>query len=419
MVTNFDASFLAHLDKYLKDGLQHSRRSRPYIYPLAEPSYGREEVLQALDSLVSYRTTMWEKVEDFESKFGQLFDSEAVMVNSGSSADLLMCFALMEISGGELPEKSEVLIPAVTWPTHLWSALMAGFKVKLIDVDPNTLCVTPEILKKNISENTRMFFDVHLLGNSNNMDEISGICRESNIVLLEDCCESLGTRWNGKLVGSYGLASSFSFFFSHHLFTMEGGMIVTKDSSFAKRLRRLRAHGWDKPQRPSEAIPLMPEDRYRFISWGFNVRPTELQAGFGLVQLQRLRGFLHRRSEIAKQLCQVIDKFPKHVRTMTVASELECSWFAFPILLNPGANFSRSEFMSFLELNGIETRPIVAGNLARQPAYEIFDNLTCGDLVGADEIHTNGLYIGINPISDEATVNQVCKTITDFLVKQT
>jgi len=229
---------------------------------------------------------MWDKVKEFEKMFGDKYGGEAVMVNSGSSADLLISFAISEKSGGSLPPGSEILVPSVTWPTHLWSLIMAGFKVKLIDIDPNTLNFDLEHVKRNISKDTRGIFIVHLLGNMGDMRGLTKLCKEKNLVLMEDCCEALGSKFDGEYAGTFGIASSFSFFFSHHLVTMEGGIILTKDNDFAKRCRLLRAHGWDREvSDPAVSAESDIDTRYKFVAWGFNLRPTELQAGFGIEQI--------------------------------------------------------------------------------------------------------------------------------------
>jgi CDP-6-deoxy-D-xylo-4-hexulose-3-dehydrase len=250
-------------------------QERKYFYPLAEPTYGVDEVLEAIDSMVNFKTSMWEKVRMFEDEFGSKYGGYAVMVNSGSSADLLIAFALLQKSGGSLSPGDEILVPAVTWPTHLWSLVMAGFKVRLIDIDLTTLNFDLVNLESQITPLTKGIFIVHLLGNTGNLGGLIKLCKDRNLILLEDCCEALGTKYENRFVGTFGLASSFSFFFSHHLVTMEGGMILTQSEEFASRCRLLRAHGWTRNiYNSSSSNEVSIQDKYRFINWGFNVRPT-------------------------------------------------------------------------------------------------------------------------------------------------
>jgi CDP-6-deoxy-D-xylo-4-hexulose-3-dehydrase len=337
------------------------------------------------------------------------------MVNSGSSADLLISFAVSEKSGGPLPFGSEILVPSVTWPTHLWSLIMAGFKVKLIDIDPETLNFDLEDLKRNITKDTRGVFIVHLLGNMGDMQGLKEICTEKNLVLMEDCCEALGSKFAGQPAGTFGLASSFSFFFSHHLVTMEGGMILTNDKEFAKKCRLLRAHGWEREINSSVGISSVGIDqRFKFVTWGFNVRPTEIQAGFGIEQIKKMDLFEIAREKNAEILNDCILRNRKFLSTMKVQELVNCSWFAFPIILKKNAPFSRLEIANFLDKNGVETRPIVAGNLARQPAISYYPEISFDVLEGADLIHERGLYIGIHPTTELNNLLRAIDLIDNF-----
>ena len=225
-ITDSVRNWLANSGKY---------RAESFTYPLSIPTYDELEISQAIDSMINYRTTMWQKVEEFEQKFGDKFGGEAIMVNSGSSADLIISFALSEKSGGNLKKGSKILIPAVTWPTQIWSVIMAGFRVELIDVDRETLNLDLDDFAKKLTSDVSAVFLVHLLGNTCDIEKLQKICFDKKVLILEDCCESLGTKYNSNFVGTFGLASSFSFFFAHHMVTMEGGMILTQDAEFAHR----------------------------------------------------------------------------------------------------------------------------------------------------------------------------------------
>lgn len=400
----------------IKKNLEVLTQKRKYFYPLAEPTYDHKEVMQAVDSMVTYRTTMYEKVKYFEKLFGEKYGGEAIMVNSGSSADLLISFALSEKTRGPLPLGSEILIPAVTWPTHLWSPLMAGFDVKLIDINPSTLNFDLEMITKSITKKTRAIFIVHLLGNVGKIKELAQICKDRDIILLEDCCEALGSKYNGQYVGTFGLASSFSFFFSHHLVTMEGGMILTQDVEFAKKIRLLRSHGWAREiQDYEDNLSVILDKRYTFLSWGFNLRPTEIQAGFGIEQIQKIDDFQAARVQNSQLLLNFVGENSDFISTMEVDSVTECSWFAFPLIIKRNAPFSKTDFANHLEKFGVETRPIVAGNLARQPAVKDFTNIVFEELPGSDYIHDYGLYIGIHPTTKSKDLKKAIKVMNDYL----
>ena len=399
-VSSHWAAIESHLRAIMMEKSRVNEQDRFFQYPLAVATYEVDEVMGALESMASFKTTMWSKTLDFERKFAARFGAkQAVMVNSGSSADLLIAFALRDSRFGGLEVGDEVLAPAVTWPTQIWSLVMAGFRVKLVDVDPTTLNISVDDLEAKIGPRTRAISVVHLMGNTTDLDKVQELSRKHNLVVVEDSCEALGTKWRDADVGSFGLASSSSFFFSHHITTMEGGMITTNSEELGEHLRLLRAHGWTRNlQSPSDFAPGM-DPRYIFADWGFNVRPTDLNAAFGLVQLGRLDGFQRERERAALYSLSRIREMQGYLAPMFVRDETESSWFAFPIMVESSAPFSRDDLVAHLEKNGIETRPIVAGNLGRQPAMEKVHGVSVGNLPGADQVHDHGFYIGLHPVA--------------------
>ncbi len=399
----------------------HSRinEAKPvkYWYPLSMASYGVEEILEALDSMCSFRTSMWEKTRQFELLFARYQGcTDAVMVNSGSSADLLLSFLLTGPPSPKLGKGDEILIPAVTWPTQVWSPMMAGLKVRLVDVDPGTLNVSLEDLERKITPSSRAIFLVHLLGNPCDMGRILEIAKKHDLVVLEDCCEALGSEWDGVKVGNFGLGAAFSFFFSHHITTMEGGMVTTSDPGIADQLRILRAHGWlrnvELSRYPAQGREV--DMRYSFVNWGFNLRPTELQAGFGLQQLAKLPIFTKRRAELASRFFSYIDG-TRFLSRPAVSSRACPVWMALPIVLKECAPFRRFDLTNHLESSGVETRPIVAGNLGRQPAACMFEDLRAGSLPGADIVHDRGFYVGLSPFFENAAMDRLTDCIEKFL----
>lgn len=404
--------------------LEHSNRinqfkTEKYWYPLSMATYGAEEILQALDSLCSFRTSMWEKTLEFEKRFAAYQGSNsAIMVNSGSSADLLMSYLLTNTTYSLLQPGDEILIPIVTWPTQIWSVMMAGLKVKFIDVDPATLNVDINDLENIISPRTKALFIVHLMGNPCEMNQILKLCKKYNLLLIEDCCEALGSEYDGKKVGNFGIAGSYSFFFSHHMMTMEGGMIVCNDKLYADHLKIMRAHGWirnvDSDQYSIKDYDV--DNRYAFADWGFNLRPTDVQAGFGLCQLEKLPEFNKRREEFASNFLGYI-KTTKYLKFPIVDPKARPSWFALPLMVDKNAPFKRDELTSFLESKGVETRPIVAGNLARHPVAKRFPEFTVRDFPGADEIHFRGFYIGLSPLFTIQMIEKLEEVIDSFLKK--
>ena len=395
----------------------NSYKPQRYWYPLSMASYGVEEVLAAVDSLCSFRTTMWQKTSEFEQKFAEYQGcQEAIMVNSGSSSDLLIAFAAVNPQLHLLQPGDEVLVPTVTWPTQVWSAMMAGLKVRFVDTDPITLNVDIDDLRARITPRTKALFLVHLMGNPCDMDSIMAICKEHQLLLFEDCCESLGATFDGTTVGNFGLASSQSFFFSHHMTTMEGGMICCQDQQLSDLFRLLRAHGWGRNTKygtPAAADGLDP--RYMFLNWGFNVRPTELQAGFGLEQLLRLPGFQEQRRKNAAYFSQQMQRFGCLMRLMEVHPKATCSWFALPIILAADCPFTKDALLTYLEQEGVETRPVVAGNLTRQPVCQMYPELQQGLFPGADVVHERGFYLGLHPFDATQQIDRLLDTLDRFV----
>lgn len=392
-----------------------------YWYPLARPSFGSEEIIEAVESMLTFRTTMWEKTQHFEELFSAYVGAEAVMVNSGSSADLLLVYSLLRASGGMLDPGDEVLVPAVTWPTHLWSVAMAGLTPVLVDVDPETLNMDVNDLRNKISSRSKAVFPVHLMGNPVNLTEINAIATANGLIVLEDCCESLGAFWNGHHVGSQSYGGTFSFFFSHHICTMEGGMIVTSDSETAERLRLLRAHGWARNlKNRNHPLLKLTEDpgldpRYTFLEWGFNVRPTELQAGFGIHQIKKFARFKEVRNQAFEQIQEGLRDFSEILYLPKVHPKAEACWFALPIIIKPDAPISRNNATRRLQALGVETRPIVAGNLSKQPVSRRFDWLRQDDLPGASTIHEHGFYVSIHSQFHNGEVERVINTLKSAL----
>lgn len=353
-------------------------------HPLVLSPYGADEVIGALDALLSTRVTMGERVRAFEAEWARYCGVEhGVMVNSGSSAVLLMLAAMVEL--GRLQPGDEVLCPAVTWSTSLFPIAQCGLVPVMVDVDPATLCIDPASARAARSPRTRAVLAVHLLGQAAAVDAFD------DLLVLEDACGAHGASVGGRRVGGLGAAGAFSFFFSHHISTIEGGMIVTADAELADALRSLRAHGWVRERADRrEWAARCPEidPRFLFVSAGYNLRPTEIAGAFGLVQARRLPAWLERRRANHAAWCadlgDLVDVFPEAPGTAHAG-------FAFPFLVRG----DRASFMAHLEAHGVETRPISGSNLVRQPAFERVPGARAPvPLPVADRVHRDGCFVG-------------------------
>ena len=265
--------------------------------PLNIPTYSSEEVEEALDSLLSTWVTMGSKVKKFEEAFAQYNGSKhAVMVNSGSSANLLALSVLTNpLLKDHIPKGSEIITPAVTWATTVYPVSDVGCTPVLVDVDQKTFNIIPDEIEKAITNKTRAILPVHLLGGPCQIERIKKIADIHDLHLIEDTCETTGGEVHGKKAGSFGDMGTFSFFLSHHISTIEGGIIVTDDDQLHEYLKAMRAFGWVRDLREKENYSSANkgiDPRFLFITHGYNLRPTEIQGAFGIHQIKKLDAFI-------------------------------------------------------------------------------------------------------------------------------
>jgi CDP-6-deoxy-D-xylo-4-hexulose-3-dehydrase len=395
--------------------------------PLNASTFGEEEISAAIDVLRSGFVTFGERCLSFEAMFADYIGSKhAIFVNSGSSANLLAFFALVNsecptsVNGAmKLEPGQEVIVPAVTWSTSVWPIVQAGLIPVLVDSDPESLQMSVASVENAFSKNTGAICPVHVLGNSAPLTELLGSAKREKIWVIEDTCESLGTRFNDQFVGTFGDVGTYSFFFSHHITTIEGGMIVTNNDEMAELFRCLRAHGWTRHLKNKAAVEAKHADidpRFLFINTGFNVRPTEINAAFGMKQLGKLEGFNQRRVEIANFWIEDLWLHAKNkaVVPMRTTPGASSTWFGFPVLCE--SKDLRDRLQRHLEKSGIETRPVIAGNLARQPAFKNIKHRVVGDLLGANAVMDRGLFWGSHPLMTQQEVEYVSKCVKEFFL---
>lgn len=391
--------------------------------PLNASTLGYEETQAVLDVLRSTRVTMGARCRQFEASFGERFGAEAVFVNSGSSANLLAFFALANHAVPHSRNKKrfvpgfEVIVPAVSWATTYWPIVQAGGVPVIVDSDPRSLQMKPSAAREALSAKTVAICPVHVLGNTVAMDEIIPFAEENDLWIIEDTCEALGARYQGKPVGTLGNMATFSFFFSHHITTIEGGMVLMRDPQLAELLRCMRAHGWTRDLKNRQEIEVQyPEidSRFLFVNTGFNLRPTEINAALGLIQLQKLDAFNLRRNEIARGWTERFQPLiqSKIFSPMIPTPGAEVATFGYPVICREQK--VRTTLKQQLEQRGIETRPIICGNIARQPAMAKISHRVSGDLKGADEIMDCGLLWGVHPLMSASEVDYVADTVLEI-----
>lgn len=374
-------------------------------FPLAVPTWDKKE-LAAIQSVVdSGHFTMGKCVKDFEDAFAQYFGSNyAVMVNSGSSANLLAIAALFYRKNSKLKRGNEVIVPAISWPTTYYPLYQYGLKLKFVDVDLDTLNYDLVSLEEAVSEKTKAIISVNILGNPNDFSRIQDIIQGKDIILIEDNCESMGAKFDNGYTGTFGLMGTFSTFFSHHISTMEGGMVLTDDEELVNILKSLRAHGWTRDISSESELKQVDNDpfmeRFNFVLPGYNVRPLEISAAVGIEQLKKLPVLQKVRNKNSEKFTKLFKGNNDFIFQKSIGIS---SWFAFSMIISPSSLLKRSEIVMKLERNGIECRPLIAGDFTAQSVVKYFDYTIHGDLSNARHIHENGFYIGNHgyDLSDE------------------
>ena len=370
-----------------------------FKFPLAASSWGQEELDAMQRVIASGMFTMGANVLAFEQDFAKYVGSQnCVMVNSGSSANLLMIAALFYTQNPimKLKRGDEVIVPAVSWSTTYYPLYQYGLKIKFVDIDLHTLNYDLEQLEQAVTDKTRAIMAVNLLGNPNDFERIQQIIANRNIVLIEDNCESMGASFQGKHAGTFGIMGTFSSFFSHHISTMEGGMIVTDDEEIYQILLSLRAHGWTR-NLPKQNLVCSDksddpfEESFRFVLPGYNVRPLEIEGAIGIEQVKRLPILIEERRKNGKLLQAALSNHPDIVIQKEIG---ESSWFGFSLVIRPNSPLKRRELIDKLNALGFECRPIVTGNFAKNEVVKYFDSDVHGTLKNAEHIDQNGLFIG-------------------------
>lgn len=368
-------------------------------YKLTTNTFDKREVKSAIDVIKSGKLTMGKKVDQFEKKFARKFGRKyGIMVNSGSSANLISIASLFYKKQNPLKAGDEVIVPALAWSTTYFPLIQYGLKIKLCDIKINTLNVDIESLKKKITKKTKIIVAVSILGNPSYLEELKKICDKKKIILFEDNCESLGAKIGKKNTGAYGLLSTSSFFFSHHISTGEGGMITTDSKEIYEVCRSLRAHGWTRDIKNSNIYKKKKSnfhEQYRFILPGYNVRPQEINAAMGLVQLKKFDKMLKIRRDNAKKFVKIFKNNPNFI---IQEENGYSSWFAFTMIVRPKKNINREKILRLLKKHKIHYRTITGGNIADHDVIKFFKlSKTELKLPNSSYIHRNGFFIGNFP----------------------
>ncbi|MBN1581116.1 MAG: lipopolysaccharide biosynthesis protein RfbH [Anaerolineae bacterium] len=394
--------------------------------------YDEKELIALVDASLDFWLTLGENGLAFEEALADYVGlSHAIMVNSGSSANLAavatLCSPHIE---RPMQPGDEVITPAATFPTTVAPLVQNNLVPVFVDCELGTYNITPEQTEEAISDRTRALFLPHTLANPCAMDRLMDIAQRHNLYVLEDACDALGSRFDGKMLGTYGHMSSFSFYPAHHITTGEGGAVVTDDDSLAKICRSIRDWGRDCwcdhrtknhngtcGKRFSYPIPGMPgtyDHKYLYSNVGYNLRPTDLQAALGLVQLKKFPAFAETRKKNFEVLYAGLQPFKEFLILPEWDQRADVCWFAFPITVRDEAPFTRNDLVTWLEERKIETRFLFAGNILRQPGFVDIPHRTVGDLPNTDLIMRGTFFIGVYPGLDEARLAYMIEQFATF-----
>jgi len=390
---------------------------------LHEPTFGSDEVMAMTEVMLSTQVTMGNKVLEFEKNICDYFNvNEAVTNNSGSSANLLAISALTNTKTYDhLQPEDEVIVPALSWSTTIWPLIQNNLVPVFVDIDPLTLNIDPQSIEDAISKKTKALMIVPVYGNPCDMNSILDICKRHNLILIEDTCESLGASYDDKPLGTFGRVGTYSFYFSHHITTLEGGVCITNDFDLAETMRILRAHGWvreaKKPEKYlSDSSPIDP--RFLFVNLGYNLRLTEPQGAIGSVQLPKLEKFVNSRRHNAEFLLDKLESYQSVLNFQQETPRGKHSWFGFSMVVKDKSPFSAKEFRNYLEKKGIETRPIISGDMTQQPALKLYKHRSSSFLENSNNVMKNGLAIACHQSLEEAALNHITDTVNLFMSEQ-
>ena len=370
-----------------KNQILNSLIGKRYKYDLLENGFSNEDISIGKKVLNSKRITMASYTRKFELVFARKLGAKyALMVNSGSSANLLATFAAGNpLKKNHLNRGDEVLIPALCWSTSIWPLVQFGLKPVLVDIDIQTLNINIEDLIKKITKKTKAIMLINVLGISSDLFKIKKIANKYKLIIIEDNCESLGSRLKNKYLGTLGDYGSYSFYYSHQITSGEGGMITCNKKEDYDILFALRSHGWLGGTRHykrslksynqyAKQNPQL-DPRYIFINSGFNLRPTDIQAAIAHNQFNRLDKLKKFRNINRNLLINKITKSKKwnnQFQFISIPKDIDPSWMGLPILLSNRFKNKKKKFMTILDKMGIETRPIISGNFANQPAAKLY-----------------------------------------------
>jgi CDP-6-deoxy-D-xylo-4-hexulose-3-dehydrase len=394
--------------------------------------FDEHELVNLVDASLDFYLTANRYAEQFEADFADYFNlSNALLVNSGSSANLIALTSLTSPQLGKraLKPGDEVITVAAGFPTTVAPIVQNQLVPVFVDVNLGDYTAIPERLSQAVSPKTRAIFMAHTLGVPFNLDAVMDIAKENDLWVIEDNCDALGTRYRGRLTGTFGHIATVSFYPAHHITMGEGGCVITDDDQLARIARSFRDWGRDcyctggenntcgkRFSQQFGSLPFGFDHKYVYSHIGYNLKVTDMQAAVGCAQLEKLDGFIQKRKENHQNIFKMLSPYADRLILHTAPEHCDPSWFSFVITIRDEAEFSRNELTLFLENNHIETRNLFSGNLLRHPAFEHIEQRIVGGLENTDKIMNDSFFIGVYPGIGEAELDYLNSTFQKFFV---
>ena len=402
----------------------------------AGPFFDDKEYTAAVKSLLNEWLVLGQDAITFETNFPKLFNKEyGILTNSGSSSNLLMMLAMTSKRLYNLQKGTKVITPIAGFPTTLNPIFQVGFEPVFVDIDLDTLNLNLDQVEEEAKKGAKIITFAHVLGNPPNMKRLMEIVKQYNLILLEDCCDALGSTYNGKPLGSFGELASCSFYPAHHMTMGEGGFVAcnTKMQEIVTRSFREWGRGCycvgkkagllkngSCGNRFSNWLPELPDEvfdhKYVYDEIGYNLKPIELQASIGLEQIKKLPEIHRRRKENHSKLVNIFKEYEDFFIIPKATEHADPSWFAFAITIKNEAPFKRKNIVDFFETNKIQTRPYFAGNIMLQPAYNglIDKNEVIAKYPIARKITTDTFFLGTSPVITSEQIEYIKETLSNF-----
>jgi CDP-6-deoxy-D-xylo-4-hexulose-3-dehydrase len=425
------------LSNFLDSGPKKEWRAGKDYVQYAGPFFDNNEILRAVNTLLDGWLVLGAEAYKAEKKLASMFDKKfGLLTNSGSSSNLLMMSALKSKRFTDFPEGTKVLTPIAGFPTTVNPIFQCNFKPVFVDITLDGLNLDIDCVRAALENDPeiKIITFAHVLGNPPNMDDLMLLIKEYELILLEDCCDALGSTYDDKPLGSFGMMASCSFYPAHHITCGEGGLVVCNNENLERVIRSFRdwgrgcfCHGKQNLSacgacgtRFSEWLPSMPgevfDHKYVYEEVGFNLKPIEMQASMLLAQLDKFSTISELRKRNYKLLFEVFEQYEEYFHLPRAEKKADVNWFAFPITIKKNAPFSRSEFCQFLESRKIQTRPYFAGNILMQPAYShLIGDLKLKDFPVANFVTTNTFFLGTSPVITPEQIAYISEIVQEFM----